>query len=327
MPITMVRCAVAWYIVNMAFIPRHGFTLIELLVVISIIALLAAMLMPAIGMVREMAKSTSCANNQRQIGLMYESYAADHEATYPPAYLRDNMSWLGVNSTDIYSVHGYGPYGTCWDHWAAYLLPYNGGSDFKNGWNQQMALIKAWACPSAANKPAYDDLNKLHEMAVASYGPNTAVLGNHAGTGSNQAGWANWNRGQSGWPGYGIGVPGLFDNHRTGGVIPHPSTTIQMAEHQGNPRTAAQFTYWTDPAFVRPPLGPDGVKLTPPADWGIYTGSFPWSGDGYDGWALRVAHRGRSNYLFIDGHVESLTPWQTCKADPTQPNLWTGASP
>lgn len=60
-----------------------GFTLIELLVVISIIAILAAMLMPAIAMVRDAAKATNCKSNQRQFGLAFEGYTADNQGFYP----------------------------------------------------------------------------------------------------------------------------------------------------------------------------------------------------------------------------------------------------
>src|SRR5437667_12076992 len=63
--------------------PPRGFTLIALLVVIAIIAIRAAMLLPALARAKAQAKRTQCVNNQRQIGFAYQLYAEDANDRYP----------------------------------------------------------------------------------------------------------------------------------------------------------------------------------------------------------------------------------------------------
>jgi len=62
---------------------RKAFTLIELLVVIAILGLLAAILFPVFAHVRENARRTDCASNQRQLGLAFLAYAQDNNERLP----------------------------------------------------------------------------------------------------------------------------------------------------------------------------------------------------------------------------------------------------
>ncbi len=62
---------------------QQGFTLVELLVVIAIIAILSALLLPAVNRAREAAKQARCLSNLRQIGFGWQMYLQDFGA-FPP---------------------------------------------------------------------------------------------------------------------------------------------------------------------------------------------------------------------------------------------------
>ena len=116
---------------------RTGFTLIELLVVISIIALLIAILMPALNKAREQAKGTQCMSNIRQMATAMALYAEDYDGAI-----------MGMEYGEKY--------------WFRQIAPYLGDKSFRNNPGEEKGtkgVMQIGICPSTK-------LNKIESGSV-----------------------------------------------------------------------------------------------------------------------------------------------------------------
>ncbi len=99
----------------MTYFQSHkGFTLIELLIVIAIIAILVALLMPALGRAKTSAKQAVCSSNLKQIGLAFDMYLADYDNVYLCA--QDPVETSASTGQKIWLWMGRG--------WRGFIKPY-----------------------------------------------------------------------------------------------------------------------------------------------------------------------------------------------------------
>ena len=154
--------------------PAHGqvklfsFTLIELLVVIAIIAILAAMLLPALQQTKDTAKTISCLNNLKQMGLALAQYNDNYRHHLP------SKGWKHYNFTDK-NMPGYNSSLELLGNEVNYKsgspstpvsIAYGGPNGYKRG---------MWACPSKQDRLDLPYNNSFYE-AMTLLGNNVISL-------------------------------------------------------------------------------------------------------------------------------------------------------
>lgn len=131
---------------------RGAFTLIELLVVVSIIALLVAILLPALAKARETAKILTCSNNLHQQGLAIQNYTVDHQGYIPYA------AWWTIGS---------GSFSYSWDDLIdRYLGERWSPADRLAAWAPAALANEALRCPS---DPKAEQPDNAPSAATRSY--------------------------------------------------------------------------------------------------------------------------------------------------------------
>lgn len=161
---------------------RAAFTLIELLVVIAIIAILMALLLPAIQKVREAANRMRCGNNLKQMGIALHMYYNDYGRLPPGGRMRR------TNPADPWSVDWGQDQGT----WHVYLLPYLEQDQLYKKYQPYIVsdgVVPPWVsiqqAPSPWNEKApkylqcpsddWDQENNSTSNYAGSLGPNCAI--------------------------------------------------------------------------------------------------------------------------------------------------------
>ena len=292
--------------------------MIELLVVIAIIAILAAMLLPALASAKARAQRVRCLSQMRQLGFGFPQYAADHGDMMPPA------GWASGSTTAA-------SFQVSWDSLInSYIGGHASDADLQLGFLLTGAAPQVLVCP-ADQFPKVNWVGGLNPFfALRSY----AMVG----VGPNQGASADYQRDPAnGLPN--LNLPGKLSigiywqstsataaNMEPLGykstVVKDPAGTILLCENTSGQQCAGNI--WTCICNGPQWASPNDLYQTDnsgPQDPNIQNSV-------NQGSLLYKAHKMRFNYVFNDGHVESLKIEQTIGSGTlTAPKgMWTAVS-
>lgn len=145
---------------------HHGFTLIELLVVISIVAILVAIMLPALSQARDATRQVACASNAKQIMFAWNAYQTDSAGRLP---YKDREDVPSVGERTI---------------WATLMNPYLGDARLRqypqedSCFRAQRTLGGILSCPSMAAAPSNLIIDGRYiAVAFSDYGMNNRIDG------------------------------------------------------------------------------------------------------------------------------------------------------
>jgi prepilin-type N-terminal cleavage/methylation domain-containing protein len=271
---------------------RRGFTLIELLVVISIIAILAALLLPAVQQAREAARRTQCRNNLKQIGLALHNYESAFRVFPPSSTSQIDYGVWSANPTQ-YHLHS----------WASLILPNLDQANLYNLVNYNVSALDPINAPVAAQKivvyrcPSYAGNDFSQEPLYVRLSPRYAIR-NYVALGATTIGNL-WQKPD--------GVMYPQQPSHIADIQDGTSSTILVAETREQNAAA-----WIDggTASLTSRRYNDG---NPPSYAGAeialnFTPYYNSAGQGIDClWAASSQHIGGAHHLFGDGGVRFLS--------------------
>jgi prepilin-type N-terminal cleavage/methylation domain-containing protein/prepilin-type processing-associated H-X9-DG protein len=312
-----------------------GFTLVELLVVIGIIALLVAILLPALNRAREQSNLIKCQSNLREIGQTLMMYVNDYQGSLPYGILEfdDTLApppghtWSDPN----YPNGGNSDWSTLLIHEMnpKYDFHYSPALNATSGWPGARAT---YLCPEvasnsdiatsgqgimplnyASNPRIMPDLNTVDMFGIYDggmhAGPGTHLMAYHLSHIQRSAEMAvifdtslsyTANNTIGSWNAWSVAYS--MDGYRSQQASPSPSTYFTdqyQCGTNGNGSSATSLTA-ADPVNVGP-YG-NGGALGPPNSWNADTDDDSNAGN------IRFRHMGNTvaNALMLDGHVEAF---------------------